>query len=63
MPAYVPFSIATIDSGVVRNRNAYAIPESAYTDMENCYTFRGRLIRRQGTEFLGRLRRYFSSIS
>lgn len=61
--SYQPFYIADIKSGLVRNPEAFLIPEDAFPTLENAYIWRGRIRRKEGYEFLGRLQRQISAVT
>jgi hypothetical protein len=50
-----PFLIATPRIGLERDMEPEWLPNDAYPDLEDCYMFRGRIQRRRGFNFLGRL--------
>jgi len=54
---YKPFAIANRNSGLVQSKKDYVIPDDAFSELENMYVWRDRLLRRKGFELLGRLRR------
>ena len=54
---YQPFAIANRESGLVKSKKDYVIPDDAFSELENMYVWRDRLLRRKGFELLGRLRR------
>lgn len=54
---YKPLYIADMQSGLIRNKESYLIPQDAFPEITNAYLFRGRIKRRLGFEFLGRLQR------
>lgn len=58
--AYKPLAITYQQTGLVKDRAAYVLPEDAYQDLNNIYLYRGRLKRREGYTLLGRLRRNIS---
>lgn len=43
--------------GMVQNKRPFLIPDQAWQVMDNAYTWRERILKREGLEFLGRLRR------
>jgi len=55
--AYQPFYIADLKSGLVKNPEAFLIPQDAFPNLENAYIWRGRIRRKSGYELLDRLRR------
>lgn len=50
-----PYLIATPRVGLERDMEPEWIPNDAFPDLEDCYMFRGRVQRRKGLLFLGRL--------
>lgn len=63
---YRPISITPFFTGIRRDRQPFLLENDAYPNLENMYTWRGRLRRRQGFELLGqdgRLRRDFTSLN
>ena len=57
MKKYVPTTISYQSTGLVKDRDAFVLSDDAYTDLTNCYLWRGRLKRRNGYQLLGRLQR------
>ena len=55
MAKFVPFAIAQSGKGLVRNRNAYVIPNDAYQELVNATVWRGIVKRKHGIISLGRL--------
>lgn len=57
--SYVPNYIASYenDSGLQNYFEPFLIPEKAYSNLEDCYCYRGRVQKRNGVKLLGRLRR------
>lgn len=54
------FLIGPTKEGLRRDVKPFAIPEDAYQNMTNAYTYRGRVKRRQGYSLLGRLQQIIS---
>lgn len=52
-----PFLIADTRIGVERDLESWLLPNDAYPDLQDCYIWRGRVHKRQGFQFLGRLKR------
>ncbi len=48
--------IAGSSVGLITDKKPFLIPDQAFTDLENAYIWRDRVKKRQGLEFLGRLR-------
>ncbi|MCE5319401.1 MAG: hypothetical protein LLG04_18805 [Parachlamydia sp.] len=63
--SYQPYYIAAFEqnSGLNTYYEPFLIPEKAFPNLEDCFCFRGKVIRRQGFSLLGRLRRVFSQFS
>ena len=61
--SYQPHYIASFenDSGMITYFEPFLIPEKAFSDLEDAYCFRGRVIKRPGYKLLGRLRRSFTT--
>jgi hypothetical protein len=49
--------------GLVQNRVEHILPDDAFPVLENAFVYRERIKRRQGLQFLGRLRRILTSMS
>lgn len=52
--------IAPLNMGLKTNQKPFLIPENAFSLLENAYAWRDRIKKREGLEFVGRLRRTFS---
>lgn len=63
MNSYSPFYIVGFesDSGINTYYEPFLIPEKAFPRLEDCYAWRGRIRKRQGYNFIGRLRRNITS--
>jgi len=55
--------VGPIDKGYTTNRLPFNIDNDAFPVLINAYQWRGRIKRKRGNEFLGRLTRYFNSSS
>jgi hypothetical protein len=55
--------IGPIDGGLRNDRTAFVINNDSFPTLFNAYQWRGRLKRKRGTSFLGRLKRYFDSLN
>lgn len=55
--------VGPIDQGLKTNRTAFNIDNDTFPQIINAYQWRGRLRRKRGTQFLGRLTRFFDSTS
>lgn len=63
MSSLQQISILGSDAGLRLDIKPYLIPEKAFSTLENAYVWRERVIKKQGFEFLGRLRRNFIDLS
>jgi hypothetical protein len=63
--SYQPHYIASFedDSGLFTYMEPFLIPEKAFPILEDAYCWRGRVLKRQGFELLGRLRRILTTAS
>jgi len=52
-----PFFITGYSAGLQTNKKPFLLPDRAWQKMENAYTWRERVKKREGNKFLGRLRR------
>lgn len=55
--------IADLNAGLQTNIKPFALPDQAFSKLENAYVFRGRVKKRECLEYLGRLRRLFTASS
>jgi hypothetical protein len=55
--------VGNIGKGLTNNPLAFNIDNDAFPTLLNAYQWRGRIKRKRGTSFLGRLTRYFNSSS
>lgn len=53
--------IGPVNKGLRNDRTAFVIDNDSFPTMINAYQWRGRVKRKRGTSFLGRLTRYFDS--
>lgn len=58
-----PFTIAGYTSGLQTDKKPFLIPDKAFSQLNNAYVFRERVIKRQGLEFVGRLARCFTGLA
>jgi hypothetical protein len=52
-----------MDAGLQNDRKPLFLPDKAFQTLDNAYAWRGRVVKRQGQEFLGRLERCFTNIN
>lgn len=57
MSSLQPFLIAGSDVGLETDKEAFLLPDKAYPRLQNAYVWRDRVKKREGLEFMGRLRR------
>jgi hypothetical protein len=57
MAPYQPLKITGMASGLIQNREDFLLPNDAYPVLQNAYVWRERILRKQGYQFLGRLKR------
>ncbi len=62
MAGYSPLKITGYSAGLIEQREEFLLPNDAYPTLRNAYCFREKLLRKKGTELLGRLRRNFESV-
>ena len=63
MTALTPFYITGYGKGLQTNKKPFLLPDQAWSTMENAFTWRDRVLKRQGNYLLGQLSREFSLIS
>ncbi len=63
MAGYSPLRITGNETGLVQGREEYLLPDDAYPVLKNAYIFRERLLRKKGSQFLGRLQRNLATAS
>src|ERR1700684_1103199 len=63
MSALTPFYITGYGKGLQNNKRPFLLPDQAWSTMENAYTWRDRVLKRQGNYLLGQLTRSFSTIN
>lgn len=55
--------VGPVNRGLRNDRTAFVIDNDSFPNLINAYQWRGRIKRKRGTAFLGRLTRYFNSTS
>lgn len=63
MASYKPLKITGNSTGLVQQREEFILPDDAYPVLQNAFVWRERIKRKQGTEFLARLRRNLTAAS
>ncbi len=63
MGGYQPLYIKGMTTGLVQNRENFILPDDAYPILENAFIFREGIKRKQGFQFLGRLRRLLQNLT
>jgi hypothetical protein len=63
--SFKPFYISTFeqDAGVENYFESFLIPEKAFVNLEDAFCWRGKIRKRPGTKFLGRLRRLETALA
>jgi hypothetical protein len=59
----IPFPIMAYSKGLVTNVKPVFIPDQAWSQLENSYCFRDRMLKREGNQILGRLQRNSISVA
>jgi len=62
MTSLQPFVIAGSDIGLKEDIKPYLLPEKAFSSLDNAYVWRERVRKREGFEFVGRLRRSLTAV-
>ena len=60
MAGYSPLKITGMETGLVKEREEFILPDDAYPNLQNAYVWRERILRKKGYELLGRLQRSFN---
>jgi hypothetical protein len=63
MSSLIPYYVTAYDKGLINNVKPAWIPDEAFSTLENAFCFRGRILKREGLQLLGRLRRVFTGVS
>ncbi len=58
-----PTLIAGSSIGLKNDTKPFLSPDQSFSDLQNAYVFRERVRKREGFEFVGRLRRFFEDVS
>src|SRR5690242_3525206 len=58
-----PFFITGYSAGLMTNKKPFLLPDRAWSQLNNAYTWRDRVKKREGLKFLGRLRRAFNDVN
>jgi hypothetical protein len=61
MPNYIPNAISYVNNGLVKDKDAFNFTDDSFQELENAYSWRGRIKKREGFKLLGRLRRAFTT--
>jgi hypothetical protein len=57
-----PIFIAGSDAGLQLDKKPFMLTDKAFSNLENAYVWRERVLKRQGNDLIGRLRRFFQTI-
>lgn len=63
MVKYDPLYIKSYETGLVKSRQNFLLPNDAYPILENAYVWREKIKRKKAYQLLGRLRRTFDDLS
>lgn len=63
MAPLIPYYVTAYDKGLINNVKPAWIPDEAFSTLENAFCYRGRILKREGLQLLGRLRRTFANTS
>ena len=58
---FEPSYIASYNSGLEKNKKPFLLMDTAWQELTNAYCFRDRIVKREGIQLAGRLRRKFNS--
>lgn len=59
----IPLNIYSYGKGLQTNKKPVLLPDQAWQVMENAYTYRERVKKREGIKFIGRLKRNLTGVS
>lgn len=63
MSSLQPYLITAFSEGFRTDKKPFLLPDGAFQKLENAYTWRERIVKRQGNKLLGRLRRTLDQVS
>lgn len=63
MTSYSPLYIKAYETGLVKSRQNFILPNDAYPVLENAHVWRERIIRKRAYQLLGRLTRSFDDLN
>lgn len=58
--SFQPVLIAPFNSGLIKNKKPFLLIDNAFQQLENAYSWRERIKKREGIKLIGRLRRCFT---
>lgn len=58
--SFQPVLISSFNSGLIKNKKPYLLIDNAFQQIENAYSWRDRVKKREGIKVIGRLRRCFT---
>lgn len=58
---YAPLKIAGFESGLIQEREDYLLPNDGFPNLFNAYVWRNKIVKKRGSESLGRFRRLFTN--
>lgn len=61
--SFQPVLISSFDSGLTKNKKPYLLIDNAFQEIENAYSWRDRVKKREGIKLIGRLRRCLTSVT
>lgn len=63
MGGYKPLKITGNSAGLIQEREEFLLPNDAYPTLQNAYCWRERILKKKGSQLLGRLQRNFMSLN